>query len=122
MSSGSGLQDSVEKAREAFRRVSVDEADEHVARPAPAPLREEEPVRDTRGGGAGQMHPFVQGLFEALPAPGGEWPMSKREQWLETARNIFALMYEEPMESAPVLRPVEPAWTPTDSEASLGQT
>jgi hypothetical protein len=126
MTSGSGLQDSVEKAREAFRRVSADESDEHVARMAPSRL--EGPVRETRGGDVGQLHPFFQGLFEALPPPGTGWPVSKREQWLETARNIFALMYDDPLESTPgameptpSLRPVESAWTPPDSEARLGQ-
>jgi hypothetical protein len=119
MSSGSGLQDSVEKAREAFRRVSVDEADERGARPAP--FRVEELVREMRGGDVGQLHPFFQGLFEALPPPGTAWPISKREQWLETARNIFGLMYDDPMEPAPALRPVEPAWASRDPEAGVGQ-
>ena len=42
------------------------------------------------------LHPFFQGLLEALPEPGTNWPPVKREQWLETARNIFTLIYGDP--------------------------
>lgn len=42
------------------------------------------------------LHPFFRGLLESVPAPGTEWPLADREQWLETARNIFALIYQVP--------------------------
>ena len=104
MPSGSDLQGSVEKTREAFRRISVDDADEF--RPPAIPFRNEPPASEPgpRGEDVGQLHPFFQGLLDALPEPGTEWPVAKREQWLETARNIFALMYGDPEEAKPPLR------------------
>ena len=44
------------------------------------------------------LHPFFRGLLETLPEPGADWPSPNREQWLDTARNIFALLYHEPVE------------------------
>ena len=61
------------------------------------------------------LHPFFQGLLDSLPAPGAEWPPAKREQWLETARNIFALLYVEqapPPRTLPALDPVMPIGGP----------
>ena len=57
------------------------------------------------------LHPFFRGLLEALPEPGLEWASANRERWLETARNIFALLYHEPDEvREPIpLRPQQPA-------------
>lgn len=105
----SGLQDSVDKSREALRRSIADghegapgqhwgpEAASHIAppeRPAPSDL-----------------HPFFRGLLETLPELGMDWPSASREQWLETARNIFALLYHDPIEvREPIpLRPNQPA-------------
>ena len=120
MPSGSDLQDSVDKTREAFRRVAVDGADERPARAAP--VRDEPPPADMRGHEMGQLHPFFQGLLEALPEPGADWPLAKREQWLETARNIFALMYVD----APDAMPAPPRTQPVDftayAETRLGQS
>jgi len=59
------------------------------------------------------LHPFFRGLLEALPEPDTDWPLANREQWLETARNIFALLYHDPSgvrEPIP-LRPPQPAAT-----------
>lgn len=40
-----------------------------------------------------QLHPFIQGLIEKLPAPDGNWALADRAKWLTTAANIFDLMY-----------------------------
>jgi hypothetical protein len=37
--------------------------------------------------------PLIQGLFSKLPEPESEWPLAARQKWLQTAANIFDLMY-----------------------------
>jgi hypothetical protein len=112
MASDSEFQDSVEKSREALRRSIAEGHD--VAGPArrraaetdsPEVLPERRIPPD--------LHPFFRGLLEALPEPGTDWPPPQREQWLETARNIFALLYSEPGENRDpiLLRPRQPAAT-----------
>jgi hypothetical protein len=93
MSSDDGLQDSIERTRQAFR-LSHDTS--------PPSRREDEAANGAHTIAA--LHPFFRGLLEALPEPGETWPQSQREQWLETARHIFALLYadaaaEEPQRS-----------------------
>ncbi len=123
MPSGPDLQGSVEKTREAFRRISVDETDEW--RPPPSAVRDEPsaspPAPEPRRDGLGQLHPFFQGLLEALPAPGSDWPLAKREQWLETARNIFGLMYGEPAEAPPAPPRAQPVDFAAYAESRFGQ-
>ena len=59
------------------------------------------------GGGGGSsgvdssdLHPFIQRLLKTLPAPEDEngkkkeWPVPQRVKWLQTAANIFDLIYE----------------------------
>lgn len=48
------------------------------------------------------LNPFFRGLLDTLPEPGSNWPQSQRDQWLETARNIFALLYADIEERQPV--------------------
>jgi|SRR5579885_3055409 len=45
------------------------------------------------GGDFGGLHPFVQGLLKTLPEPESEWPAAARVKWLQTAANIFDLIY-----------------------------
>ena len=55
-----------------------------------------EPQNDKGGGGnggGGQYHPFIQGLLQKLPLPDAEWELKDRAKWLQTAANIFDLMY-----------------------------
>ncbi len=95
-----------ERARQAFDR-SADQAGffEHgrdrLVAPAGAGAepRREEP----NGGGRGEppppptpptLHPFVQGLLDTLPATGSEWDGPARVKWLQTAANIFDLIYK----------------------------
>ena len=53
---------------------------------------------DTRNGGGGPpttpLHPFIAGLLQTLPEPETDWPARERAKWLETAANIFDLIYE----------------------------
>jgi hypothetical protein len=46
------------------------------------------------GGGGEGYHPFIKGLLDKLPAPESKWQMSSRAKWLQTAANIFDLMYK----------------------------
>jgi hypothetical protein len=53
--------------------------------------------RDKNGGGdggdIGDLHRFVQGLLKTLPAPETEWRAAARIKWLQTAADIFDLIY-----------------------------
>jgi hypothetical protein len=42
-----------------------------------------------------ELHPFIQGLLRKLPTPDTDWPIDSRSKWLETAANIFDLMYTD---------------------------
>jgi len=48
------------------------------------------------GGGDKPRHPFIEGLLKTLPDPDSEeeWPLDKRVKWLQTAANIFDLIYK----------------------------
>jgi hypothetical protein len=51
------------------------------------------------GGGSGgnefgDVDPLVIGLFRRLPRAGTDWDAAGRKKWLETAANIFDLIYE----------------------------
>jgi hypothetical protein len=52
----------------------------------------------TGGSGDGEKprHPFIEGLLKTLPDPDSdeEWPLDKRVKWLQTAANIFDLIYK----------------------------
>lgn len=58
----------------------------------------EEPVAsDRKRGGGGNdsgYHPFVEGLLQSMPEPGTLWTIEGRAAWLETAANVFKLMYQ----------------------------
>jgi hypothetical protein len=45
-------------------------------------------------GGGDNQHPFIKGLLDKLPTPETEWPVQARAKWLQTASNIFDLMYK----------------------------
>ena len=109
MSADSGLQDTVDKGREAFRR-SMPEGVDLAGAPRRPEIRAEHDVR-----GSLDLHPFFRGLLETLPEIGADWALAERQQWLETARNIFALLYREPdAERQPIpLRPREPSASPS---------
>ena len=40
------------------------------------------------------LHPFIQGLLDALPEPGTNWALEGRAMWLQAAAFNFNLMYK----------------------------
>lgn len=40
------------------------------------------------------FHPFIDGLLEELPAKGQPWSEEERQQWLDTAKSIFNMIYK----------------------------
>ena len=104
MSADDGLQDSIERTRQAFR--AAPDAPPLIPRSDNAPpltlshADGQAPVAASRSVPAG-LHPFFRGLLDALPEPGTQWSQAQRDQWLETARHIFALIYTDPQNRAP---------------------
>jgi hypothetical protein len=47
-----------------------------------------------KGGGGGNHDPLILGLFQKLPEPDADWPAKDRLKWLQTAANIFDLVYK----------------------------
>jgi hypothetical protein len=65
------------------------------------PAREDQKADSGNGGnGSGQTpptpprHPFIEGLLRTLPEPETDWPAVARVKWLQTAANIFDLIYK----------------------------
>jgi hypothetical protein len=52
-------------------------------------------VQQTSRKSADGADPLIQGLFSKLPEPSTEWPLPARQKWLQTAANIFDLMYAQ---------------------------
>jgi hypothetical protein len=46
------------------------------------------------GGNPPEYPPFIQGLLAKLPQAETEWSLEGRKKWLQTASNIFDLMYQ----------------------------
>lgn len=66
------------------------------AAPIVNPPEPEEPEKKkTKDEDDEELHPFIRGLLKKLPAPDSEWPMDGRAKWLQTAANIFDLMYTD---------------------------
>lgn len=65
--------------------------------PDPPPEQPQEAPKSKGGGGGGdgitELHPFVQGLLKTLPEPNTDWAAAARVKWLQTAANIFDLIY-----------------------------
>lgn len=57
---------------------------------AVAPAKASHPILRKSADGA---DPLIHGLFSKLPEPETEWPLAARQKWLQTAANIFDLMY-----------------------------
>lgn len=49
------------------------------------------------GGGSGgegpRRPPLVKGMYDMLPSEGGEWTVEERDQWLQTIKLIFDMVY-----------------------------
>jgi hypothetical protein len=63
------------------------------------PVDEEKSEREKKkngsgGGDMGDHDPLILGLFRKLPAPDEDWPAKDRLKWLQTAANIFELVYK----------------------------
>ncbi len=41
------------------------------------------------------LHAFIVGLLDTLPPPATVWPKQYRQKWLQTAENIFSLIYQD---------------------------
>lgn len=111
-----------DKARQVFLRSArqanfFEHGEDRLVRPASAPgpgtppidsgAGKEEPTPDPKkGGGSGsgggnerRLHPFIQGLLDTIPnipdpTDKPEWPVADRAKWLQTAANIFDLIYK----------------------------
>lgn len=69
------------------------------ASPPPPPPPDEQANRDRKGnsGGGGDIgdhDPLILGLFQKLPEPDTDWSSKDRLKWLQTAANIFDLVYK----------------------------
>ena len=71
------------------RELDRDKDREPVPTASVAPRK---PPADPRKSADG-TDPLIQGLFSKLPEPEAEWPLAARQKWLQTAANIFDLMY-----------------------------
>jgi hypothetical protein len=64
---------------------------------APRENESEKPKSEPGGGHeppSSELHPFIQGLIQTLPEPEDDWPVAGRVKWLQTAANIFDLIYK----------------------------
>ena len=66
--------------------------------PPPPVLETPKEKEHLNGGGGGpttpSRHPFIEGLLKTLPEPETEWKTADRVKWLQTAANIFDLIYK----------------------------
>jgi hypothetical protein len=47
-----------------------------------------------------KRHPFIQELFDTLLDAGADWPPEEQDDWIETAKGIFKLIYNKPRRQA----------------------
>lgn len=116
MPSKSDLDESVEKTVQDFRRT-MPPPETRDALPPEAKA----PQGDDDGRISAGLHPFFRGLLDTLPDPGADWPRAQREQWLETARNIFALIYGDPGEEREPFRLADAQQHKARTEPQLDQ-
>jgi hypothetical protein len=73
-----------------------------VSETAPS-IEERSKEKETNGNVGGQIpptppppprHPFIEGLLQTLPDSEEDWPAAGRVKWLQTAANIFDLIYK----------------------------
>lgn len=94
------------RARQVFERAAAqagffEQGMNRLVRPGVAEVDPPPPKDENTGGGGGggggdvsQLHPFIQGLLKTLPKPETEWKSADRAKWLQTAANIFDLIYK----------------------------
>lgn len=97
-----------ERARQAFQRSAeqagyFQQGKDRLVAPALPNVRQDTPPADERtrrsdggngGNGDDEMHPFIRGLVDTLPRPGTPWSDAERDEWLNAAKSIFALIYK----------------------------
>ena len=75
--------------------VAVRQDNPFVSPPHEANTSRDGKKNGTGGGGdIGDHDPLILGLFRKLPAPDEDWPAKDRLKWLQTAANIFDLVYK----------------------------
>ncbi|AMN43231.1 hypothetical protein [Rhodoplanes sp. Z2-YC6860] len=70
------------------------QADAAPPPPPPADEPQDEKKKGGNGGGFDGHDPLIIGLFQKLPEPEADWPVAARLKWLQTAANIFDLLYK----------------------------
>jgi hypothetical protein len=65
-----------------------------AARKRPPEKQEQEAKKGNGSGFGGGHDPLIIGLFQKLPPPEADWPVAGRVKWLQTAANIFDLLYK----------------------------
>jgi hypothetical protein len=110
-----------DKARQAFMRSAqragfFSEGNNKLVRPGlqpPADTPEPEKERNGSGGPPPPptMHPFIKGLFDALPNPDTQptWSDTEQDQWFKAARAIFKLLYKGPVSPSKPSEPQQPS-------------
>jgi hypothetical protein len=89
------VQDRLDRVLERAPEPGGREADQYPERsqsrePERGPAKSVQPASRNSNDAA---DPLIQGLFSKLPEPSTEWPLPARQKWLQTAANIFDLMY-----------------------------
>ncbi len=73
---------------------------ERLVAPGALNQKNETPPKPEESGGGkaekqdSELHPFIQGLLDKLPAPDTDWSIPDRIEWLEATVSIFNLMYK----------------------------
>jgi hypothetical protein len=80
------------------RLVMPGVAQRDAANDAPPPPAQDDDNKSNNGkrksgGGGDDLNPFIQGLLQTLPPTGSDWKAVDRAKWLQTAANIFDLIY-----------------------------
>ncbi|MBV9783978.1 MAG: hypothetical protein JO264_09180 [Acidisphaera sp.] len=98
-----------DKARQAFMRSAQQagffiHGEDRLVRPSftaspttkPIELPPEQRADEKSGGGGGKppLDPLLRGLVDRLPTADTEWGLEDRVKWLQTAANIFDLIYK----------------------------
>ncbi|MGH7041340.1 MAG: hypothetical protein ACREFY_04315, partial [Acetobacteraceae bacterium] len=60
---------------------------------APPEPRADEKANGSGGGGKPPLDPLLRGLVDRLPAADTAWALEDRIKWLQTAANVFDLIY-----------------------------
>jgi hypothetical protein len=82
------------KTRLVMPAVAVKADDALPPPPPPDDSTNRDRNKGNGGGDIGDHDPLILGLFRKLPAPDEDWPAKDRLKWLQTAANIFDLVYK----------------------------